>query len=122
LYIDKGYLRTKKFIVDRIISTNFDLDHLACEDRDFKSQIIQWGQKNKQEISFESYELTAVEKPKPLFVATIHIKDMLAGEGSWCNKKEAQQLAACTGTASLKNLPCLTQGQCKPELIVTMNE
>jgi ribonuclease III len=81
MYLDQGYKKAKKFIIDRIISVHFDLDQLACQDNDFKSQIIQWGQKNRKEISFGSYELTESDKPEPVFVATIHIMEQLAGEG-----------------------------------------
>ncbi|MGF1585219.1 MAG: ribonuclease III [Bacteroidales bacterium] len=102
MYLDQGYKKAKKFIIDRIISVHFDLDQLACQDNDFKSQIIQWGQKNKKEISFGSYELTGSDKPYPVFVATIHIMDMLAGEGHGPTKKQAQQHAA---RQALQNLP-----------------
>lgn len=102
MYLDQGYKKAKKFIIDRIISVHFDLDQLACQDNDFKSQIIQWGQKNRKEISFGSYELTGSDKPHPVFVATIHIMDMLAGEGHGPTKKQAQQHAA---RQALQNLP-----------------
>jgi ribonuclease III len=102
VYLDKGYEVTKKFIVDRIIVSKFDLDHLACEDNDFKSQIIKWGQKNKQKISFGGHELMTENKTNSLFVATIHIMDMQAGKGLGTTKKQAQQLAA---QQALENLP-----------------
>lgn len=101
IYIDKGYNMSKGFIIEKIIKSNINLYLLQCEDTDFKSQIIQWGQKNKQEISFESYELTEEDKPRPVFTATIHICDMVAGEGVGTTKKEAQQHAA---KQALKNI------------------
>ncbi len=102
IYIDKGFNKSKKFIIDKIIRTHFDLDQLEYEDRDFKSQIIQWGQKNKQVISFVSHETIEEVNNQPLFVSTIHIMDMPAGEGIGATKKEAQQHAA---RQALKNLP-----------------
>ncbi len=102
IYLDKGYRKTRKFIIKKIIRNQPDLDKIAYEERDFKSQIIQWGQKNKQEISFKSHEIIQKDKPQPAFVATIHIMDMLAGEGLGTTKKEAQQHAA---RQALKNLP-----------------
>lgn len=102
MYLDKGYKRSKQFIIEKIIRTHLNLDQLACENSDFKSQIIQWGQKNKQEISFGSYELEEADKLQPVFVATIHIMDTLAGEGHGSTKKQAQQIAA---RQALRNLP-----------------
>jgi ribonuclease III len=101
IYLDQGYKKAKKFIIDRIISAHFDLDQLACQDNDFKSQLIQWGQKNRKEISFSGYELTESDKPEPVFVATIHIMDRLAGEGHGPTKKQAQQHAARQALQSL---------------------
>ena len=102
IYIDKGFKKVMHFIIEKIIRLQPDLDQLACEDRDFKSRIIQWGQKNKQEISFESYELNEIDTPEPVFVATVYIKDNPAGEGLGTTKKEAQQDAA---REALENLP-----------------
>ncbi len=102
IYIDRGFKRAKKFVIKQFIRVQADLDNLACSEWDYKSRIIQWGQKNRQEISFESFEMEKADKPEPLFVATIHIMDRLAGEGYGNTKKEAQQLAA---RQALDNLP-----------------
>jgi ribonuclease III len=102
IYIDKGYISAKKFITEKILWNYPGINKLEYEDSDFKSQIIEWGQKNKQEISFESHEIAVKDNPVPVFLATIRIMNMLAGEGLGTTKKEAQQHAA--GQA-LKNLP-----------------
>jgi ribonuclease III len=102
IYVDLGFKNARQFIIKKILRPYYDLHRLACEDSDFKSQIIQWGQKNKQEVSFESYEITHSGKTHPVFISKIHIMDMLAGEGLGATKKEAQQLAA---RHALQNLP-----------------
>jgi len=94
IYLDRGFSMTKKFIIGRIIKSHPDFERLAWEDSDFKSQIIQWAQKNRQEVSFESHEIFETNNQGPVFVATIHIMDNLAGKGSGTTKKEAQQHAA----------------------------
>jgi ribonuclease III len=103
IFTDMGFSKAKQFIIGRILIPYFDLDQLECEDSDFKSQIIQWGQKNKKEVSFESYEMFADENTQPVFTATIHIMDSIAGKGMGSTKKEAQQHAA---RQALQNLPC----------------
>jgi ribonuclease III len=103
IFTDRGFSRCKKFIIRKILEPYFDLSLLECEDNDFKSQIIQWGQKNKKEISFESHEMQEEDGIRPVFAATIHIMDSIAGRGMGYTKKEAQQHAA---RQALKNLPC----------------
>jgi ribonuclease III len=103
IFADRGFSRCKKFIIRKILEPYFDLSLLECEDNDFKSQIIQWGQKNKKEVSFESYEMQEEDSVRPVFAATIHIMDSIAGKGMGYTKKEAQQHAA---RQALKNLPC----------------
>jgi ribonuclease III len=102
IYLDKGYMSTKKFIIEKIFGNYPGISQLELEDSDFKSRLIQWGQKNKQEVSFESHEIAGEDNPVPVFLATIRIMNMLAGEGLGSTKKEAQQHAA---SQALKNLP-----------------
>ncbi len=102
IYLDKGFSRSKQFIIEKILGNYLDLDQLVDEDSDFKSRIIQWGQKNKKQVSFENQELTGDGTPQPVFLAKIHITDLLAGEGTGATKKEAQQHAA---RQALENLP-----------------
>ena len=44
-YIDHGYKRAKKFIINRIIKQHFNLDDLISSETNFKSRLIEWTQK-----------------------------------------------------------------------------
>ncbi len=94
VYLDKGYKKCRKFIMRQLIAMHLDLEELIHEDRDFKSRIIEWGQKNRKEINFESYEKYADLNKVPFFGSSVKISDEVIGEGEGRSKKEAEQHAA----------------------------
>lgn len=53
MYIDKGYKFTRRVIIDRILCTYLDVEAIATTDWNYKSKIIDWGQKNRRKVSFE---------------------------------------------------------------------
>ncbi|MBE0646768.1 MAG: ribonuclease III [Bacteroidales bacterium] len=52
IYLDKGYLFTRKILVERIIKHYFDLNELVNQELNFKSKIIEWAQKEKRHLLF----------------------------------------------------------------------
>ena len=91
IYLDKGYKRTKKFILKNILIKHIDLDTLEKTEDNYKSQLIEWGQKYKREVCF----YTDVEPYDPTrFISYISIGDKLYGSGTGISKKEAEQMAA----------------------------
>jgi ribonuclease III len=94
IFLDKGFRKTRKFISKKIIRPHVNTAWLISSNTDYKSMLIQWGQKNKQEISFENYELVDGEEKLPLFVASVKVMNLCVGEGTGLTKKEAQQHAA----------------------------
>jgi ribonuclease-3 len=53
LYLDKGYDFAKKTILKRVIEVHLDIDKIQNEDTNFKSQMIEWSQKEKIPIEFK---------------------------------------------------------------------
>jgi ribonuclease III len=53
VYLDKGYLRTRKFVIDKLITPNYDLDELVNSNSNYKSKIIEWAQREGKEVKFE---------------------------------------------------------------------
>lgn len=53
IYLEKGYRRTRKILVDRVLRTYVDVENLASADWNFKSKLIDWGQKSHRKVSFE---------------------------------------------------------------------
>lgn len=53
IYLEKGYTFTRKVLVNRILCLYIDIDAVAQTDWNFKSKLIDWGQKNRRKISFE---------------------------------------------------------------------
>lgn len=94
VYLDKGYKKTKKLVVKRLINKYLDLDELIKDESDYKSRLIEWGQKNKKEIVFEITEKYNEQHRIPIFVSCVKIADESYGEGEGRSKKEAEQNAA----------------------------
>lgn len=53
IYLEKGYRFTRRVIIDKIMGIYLDVDTMAHTDWNFKSKMIDWGQKNHKKISFE---------------------------------------------------------------------
>jgi ribonuclease-3 len=101
IFLDRGYYQTKKYILKNIIGKHIDVEKLRKTESNFKSQIIEWGQKNKKEISFECYEKFPNSKNSPVFISHLLIYDQIAGIGEGLSKKEAEQRAAEEALSSL---------------------
>lgn len=54
IYLEKGYNFTRKVIVERVISAHLDVDNMIHQDWNFKSKLIDWGQKERHKVSFET--------------------------------------------------------------------
>ncbi len=105
IYVDKGYKKTKEFVIKRIIDKNIDLKELAITDSDYKSQLIEWAQKNKIEIIFEDEEVESTEQNNLYFTSTIKVDGQILGQGKGLTKKEAQQNASKEALNNTGDLP-----------------
>jgi ribonuclease-3 len=94
IYLDKGYRRTKLFMTRKILGKYLDIERLARKESDFKSRIIEWAQKNKQEISFVSHEETLPDSHETYFSSRVILVDTELGTGTGYSKKDAEQKAA----------------------------
>ncbi len=55
IYLDKGYKKAYKIILD-LIKNHLELQKILLEDTNFKSQLLEWGQKEKKEVKFNAKE------------------------------------------------------------------
>lgn len=94
IYLDKDYQTTKYFVTKRILSQFVNLNEIEQSDSNFKSQLIEWSQKNKKELKFETTEELNEKSKQPKFIAVVEIDNMQVGKGTGTSKKEAQQNAA----------------------------
>lgn len=95
IYLDTDYQTTKYFVTKKILLQFVNLNEVEQKDSNFKSQLIEWSQKNKKEIKFETIEKPATAKTKqPQFVAKVIVENKELGTGTGTSKKEAHQNAA----------------------------
>ena len=53
MFLDQGFVNTKRFIEKFIFPNFFDIKDLVTIDTNYKSRLIEWGQKNKVDIHFQ---------------------------------------------------------------------
>ncbi len=101
IYLDKGYTCSKRFVEERILHRLINLDKLAYKEVNFKSKLIEWTQKNKVTIQFQTTE-DDHSTNSPEFETEILLEGLSAGTGTGYSKKESQQLAAKQALNRLK--------------------
>lgn len=94
VYLDKGYIKCKQFVVEKILNQYIDIRKIANKDTNYKSLLIEWGQKHKQSVNFITEELHGLSEDAIKFKAKAFTDEKLLGEGEGVSKKEAQQNAA----------------------------
>jgi ribonuclease-3 len=92
MLIDFGYETTKKIFIKQFLKF-VDINKLIEEEVDYKSKILEWGQKNKSKLIFECYEESTVPCSNR-FRAILFDGETILGEGYGASKKEAEQAAS----------------------------
>ncbi|MBK8291155.1 MAG: ribonuclease III [Flammeovirgaceae bacterium] len=93
IYLDKGYRRTKKFVIDKLIQPYFDLEVVVNSNSNHKSKVIEWSQRNSKEIRFDVTDVKKGKNSKE-FTAQVFIGDQAYGQGFGYTKKKAEQDAS----------------------------
>ncbi|WP_016777321.1 ribonuclease III [Anaerophaga thermohalophila] len=94
IFLDKGYGSSRKFIRNRILTKYLDLKQIVENDTNYKSILIEWGQKNKRPVHFITEEYPVTEDNGPVFIARAIVNEKISGMGTGNSKKEAEQKAA----------------------------
>lgn len=98
IYLDAGFSKTERFILNRVLGKHVDLEQLIRQDDNFKSQIIEWAQKHHYSISFDTHSID-----KQRFKADVLINGDVFGSGTGLSKKEAEQRAASQGMENVQH-------------------
>jgi ribonuclease-3 len=93
LYLDVGYEKTKKIIINKLLLTFMDLNSVLQEEHNYKSKLINWAQKNYFKIRFENHASDNL-KGRKIFTSQCFINNKLIAEAEDFTIKGADQLAA----------------------------
>jgi len=93
VFLDHGFLKCKAFILQKLVVPHCDLDAIVEQNINFKSQLIEWTQRNNRKITFDIVDEKGASHYKE-FLAEVKIDGELAGSGKGLSKKKAEQAAA----------------------------
>jgi ribonuclease-3 len=102
IYLDQGYRVAKKFVFETMIKQHLNIDKVMKSEVDFKSRLIEWGQKNKVEVRFELTESLFDAQNNPVFISCVKVADEEVGSGKGYSKKESHQMAAKVAIKKLR--------------------
>ena len=93
VYLERGYKRTTQFVVNKILRSYVDVHELESFDDNYKSQLLEWCQKNGQTVSYKLVARYKFEKRDRFKVAVLVDGKKLATADDF-NKKSAEQTAS----------------------------
>ncbi len=101
VYIDQGFKRSQKFIINKLLIPHFDIEEIISTTKNYKSKLIEWAQKNGKTTSFDLLETKEKTHFKE-FVIQVLIDDEPIAKGHGLSKKKAEQDAAREACISLE--------------------
>ncbi len=105
VYLDRGYRYCQSFFLRLVVKGYIDIEKLVREEQNYKSHLLEWCQKNRLTIFFESEDRGAVseEEHQPPFIGQVYVENILLGEGRGYSKKESHQKAAEIAMGRIKS-------------------
>ena len=94
IFLDKGFEKTEKIFINCVLNKRLDLETIINTNADYKSLILEWGQKNKSNLLFKHNKKYDAEQKKPVFTTKLFIDDKEFASGKGTSKKEAEQEAS----------------------------
>ncbi len=100
IYIDGGASRAAEFVRQKIVNAaQMDETAMPANDTNFKSTLIEWGQKYRKTVHFDTCEHGEGDSA---FRSKVSVDGQLLSEGYGRNKKQAEQQAAEQASICLK--------------------
>ena len=102
IYLDQGYRVAKKFVYETLIKQHLNIETVLKSEVDFKSRLIEWGQKNKVDVFFEVTDASYDAQNNPVFSSCVKVGGVEIGSGKGYSKKESHQMAAKVAIRKLR--------------------
>ncbi|MEM8908505.1 MAG: putative dsRNA-binding protein, partial [Bacteroidota bacterium] len=93
VYLECGYSRTKRYVIRKILRGYLDIHELESFDDNYKSQLLEWCQKNGSTVAYKMLAKYKFEKRDRFKVAVLVDGKKLATADDF-NKKSAEQTAS----------------------------
>ncbi len=100
VYLECGYRKTKRFIIRRMLQSYLNIHELETYDDNYKSQLLEWCQKNGQTVSYKVLARYKFEKRDRFKVAVMVDGKKMAVADDF-NKKSAEQTASERALSSI---------------------
>jgi ribonuclease-3 len=107
IYLDQGYNFANRLLINNIYSSNLSLEEVDETETDFKSRLIEWGQKNHHTILFRTKSNgKGPSAGAHSFRSVVLIDNLEVGHGMGESKKEAEQAAAQSVATEMNDEVC----------------
>ena len=93
IYLEMGYNKAKRYIINQILRRYLDIHELEDRDDNYKSKLLEWGQKNGNAIEFILINRYKFNK-RDRFLIGVNIDGEQKATAEDFNKKSAEQTAA----------------------------
>ena len=93
IFLDKGYVTCEKFVLNNVVDVFLDIDFLEQKIMSYKGLLIEWCQKNKKKIVFDTFEDSGNQNTKHFSVRLL-IDEVVVTKGRATSKKKAEEIAA----------------------------
>ncbi len=104
IFLDKGFKKTKKFFIKKVLNKYLDLNNIINKDADYKSLVFEWVQKTKANLLFTYNEEYNFDLKKSVFSTILYINKKEFGVGQGASKKEAEQEASRLAWEKIKDI------------------
>ena len=93
MYLELGYDKTKKFVTQNLFRKYLDIHDLENNDDNFKSRLLEWGQKNGHDVQYKVLsKFKQDHRDRYRVVVSVDGEDLSTAEDF--NKKNAEQQAS----------------------------